>query len=106
MGLVDRHPLTTVQVIAGTAITIAGGLLVFGAFEPWDLRRASATCVANGHTGLEGAGQITLGLGITALLLGALMLAGVRPRTMSIAATVLFSVSAFFVLGYWLTRGV
>jgi hypothetical protein len=63
VGLVDGHRLTVVQVIAGAATVIAGSLLVFGAFQSWDLQRASATCVANGHTGMEGGGQITLGFG-------------------------------------------
>jgi hypothetical protein len=101
MAFVDRPRLSVVQVVAGTATVIAGGLLVFGAFQPWDLQRARATCVAIGHTGMESEGQITVGFGITALILGGSMLARVRPRLMATLALVLFGVVALIVLAAW-----
>jgi len=101
VGLVDGGRLTAVQVIAGAATIIGGGLLVFGAFQPWDLQRASATCVATGHTGMQGAGRITLGFGIAALILGSLMLARVCPRLMATLALVLFVVVGLVVLAAW-----
>jgi hypothetical protein len=76
-------------------------LLAFGAFQPWDLQRASATCVAAGHTGMEGEGPITLGFGIATVILGVLMLARIRLRLMAILALVLFVVVALIVLAAW-----
>jgi hypothetical protein len=91
-------------VLSGFATLLAGGLLAFGAFRPWLLERSSATCVTAGATGLAfWGGQITLGFGVTALVLGGLMLGRVRPRLLSILGLILFVLAALHVS--WVVAG-
>jgi hypothetical protein len=100
----ERSQLVAVNVASGIAVMVGAGLVVFGAFQPWLLERASATCVTAGRTGLELEGRITLGFGITALVLGMLIVAGVRPRLLAIVAVVLFVIVGLLVLWVWYGR--